>query len=112
MAEGKQSEIIGTINHMKKKFMLIFMVLILVIGSLAACGKKEETNLIDKYRPKGLSAPILTLEEDIINSSIKLKEIPEYTKYLTLVDEKRRIISLLYGFRSDEYRFKWHNKGH
>ena len=31
---------------MKKKFMLIFMVSILVIGSLAACGKKEETNVV------------------------------------------------------------------
>ena len=31
-------------------------------------GEKEETKLIDKYRPKSLNPPVLTLEEDIINS--------------------------------------------
>ena len=30
-------------------------------------GEKEETSSIDKYRPKGLEAPILTLKDDIIN---------------------------------------------
>ena len=31
-------------------------------------GQKEETKLIDKYRLKGLNAPVLTLKEDIVNS--------------------------------------------
>ena len=31
-------------------------------------GEKEETKLIDKYRPQGLNAPVLTLKDDIINS--------------------------------------------
>ncbi|MBQ9150017.1 hypothetical protein IJX73_03705 [bacterium] len=32
-------------------------------------GKKEETNLINKYSPNyGINAPVLTLEDDIINS--------------------------------------------
>ena len=31
-------------------------------------GKKEETNLINKYSPNlGLNAPVLTLEDDIVN---------------------------------------------
>ena len=30
-------------------------------------GKKEETNLINKYSPSTQNAPILTLEEDIVN---------------------------------------------